>query len=65
MGEYIEHHGKGPPELSPTTHVDVKFRDGFTDKGFSVSWYGPWGGTRDHWTHEGNDKDIVSYLVKE
>lgn len=63
MSEWIEHDGKGMPFIPTQTMVDVWFRDGRMDKGFSAGWYAPWGGSHDHWTHENSKRDIVAYRL--
>lgn len=57
---WINHDGKSHLENSKD-FVDVKFRSGRVDKGFSVGWYESWAGTHDHWIHDGSDKDIMAY----
>lgn len=73
MNEWIEHDGKGPPDLPPGTCVDFRTRDGYedvadrpphpSDKFEELSGEGQGIYSRCWWTHTGDDNDIVAYRV--
>ena len=62
MSEWIKHDGKSCPVMG-SEMVDVKFRDGHEDVGYSADWYSGWAGTRDHWLHKNDRSDIVEYRL--
>lgn len=65
MSEWVEHHGKGAPDLPPGTEVYVRFRDGLGGLGWGhtpFEWWSPDDSDpRDYWTHSNDREDIVAY----
>lgn len=66
MTEWIEHDGKGVPDLPKGTEVYLRFRDGVGEN-WSPEEFDYWlpdsSDPRDYWTADGSHNDIVAYRV--